>query len=36
MLGFRNMLRAKFYDMPSYEAVAKEMGVPPLRDAAAS
>ena len=28
MLAFRNLLRAKFYDMPSGEAVAEAMGVP--------
>ena len=27
MLAFRNLLRAKFYDMPSGEAVAEAMGV---------
>ncbi len=27
VLAFRNLLRAKFYDMPSGEAVAKAMGV---------
>ena len=28
VLAFRNLLRAKFYDMPSGEAVAEAMGVP--------
>jgi hypothetical protein len=32
VLGFRNLLRAKFYDMPSGEAVAEAMGFEPLRD----
>ena len=34
VLGFRNLLRAKFYDMPSFESVAKAMGIPPLIDPA--
>ena len=34
VLGFRNLLRAKFYDMPSFESVAKAMGIPPLVDPA--
>ena len=34
VLAFRNLLRAKFYDMPSGEAVAKAMGVPEQRSAA--
>ena len=34
VLAFRNLLRAKFYDMPSFESVAKAMGVPPLVDPA--
>jgi hypothetical protein len=29
VLGFRNMLRAKFYGMPSYESVAQQLGVAP-------
>jgi hypothetical protein len=33
VLAFRNLLRAKFYDMPSGEAVAEAMGFEPLRDA---
>ena len=28
VLAFRNLLRAKFYDMPSGEAVAEAMGIP--------
>jgi hypothetical protein len=32
VLAFRNLLRAKFYDMPSGEAVADAMGLDPLRD----
>ena len=28
MLGFRNLVRGKFYDLPSGEAIAKAMGVP--------
>ena len=31
VLAFRNLLRAKFYDMPSGEAVAEAMGLPPSR-----
>jgi hypothetical protein len=34
VLAFRNLLRAKFYDMPSGEDVAKAMGVGPLIDPA--
>jgi hypothetical protein len=34
VLAFRNMLRAKFYDMPSFESVAAAMGIPPLIDPA--
>jgi hypothetical protein len=34
VLAFRNLLRAKFYDMPSGEAVAEAMGLPPLVDPA--
>ena len=34
VLAFRNLLRAKFYDMPSGEAVAEAMGVEPLIDPA--
>jgi hypothetical protein len=30
VLGFRNMLRAKAYTMPSYEDVARAMGVAPV------
>jgi Animal haem peroxidase len=33
VLAFRNLLRAKFYEMPSGEAVAEAMGLEPLRDA---
>ena len=32
VLAFRNLLRAKFYDMPSGEDVAVAMGVEPIRD----
>ena len=32
VLGFRNLLRAKFYDMPSGEDVAVAMGFTPLAD----
>lgn len=28
VLAFRNLVRAKFYDLPSGEAIAEEMGVP--------
>ena len=28
VLAFRNLLRAKFYDMPSGEAIAEAMGIP--------
>jgi hypothetical protein len=30
VLAFRNMLRAKFYAMPSYESVARQLGVTPV------
>lgn len=30
VLAFRNMLRAKFYGLPSYETVARELGVTPV------
>jgi hypothetical protein len=32
VLGFRNLLRAKFYDMPSGESVAEAMGFEPIGD----
>ncbi len=34
VLGFRNLTRAKFYNMPSFESVAEAMGIPPLIDPA--
>lgn len=30
VLAFRNMLRGKFYGLPSYETVARELGVTPV------
>jgi hypothetical protein len=30
VLAFRNMLRAKFYGLPSYETVARELGLSPV------